>query len=212
MNAITYKEVFRLIKNNELWLGESIHSGDREFGVPNDYPLNVAGCRQDANGNKFIRVKGVRWFTNLDYKERHEDLILYKAYNNEDYKHYENFDAINVDKTADIPLDYDGIMGVPITFMDKYNPDQFEIIGLGIASLGLECGVQPYKPEHRKYRKEIQKRGVVDGDLYMMIDGVVTVPYARILIRRRQQIQQQISEQNPLRLAAEPETTFNTNK
>ena len=96
--------------------------------------------------------------------------------------------------------------------MDKYNPDQFEIIGLGIASLGLECGVQPYKPEHRKYRKEIQKRGVVDGDLYMMIDGVVTVPYARILIRRRQQIQQQISEQNPLRLAAEPETTFNTNK
>ena len=212
VNAISYKEIFSLIRDNKLWLGASIHSGDREFGVPNDYPLNAAGCRQDANGNKFIRVKGVRWFTNLDYKERHEDLILYKAYNNEDYKHYENFDAINVDKTADIPLDYDGIMGVPITFMDKYNPDQFEIIGLGIASLGLECGVQPYKPEHRKYRKEIQKRGVVDGDLYMMIDGVVTVPYARILIRRRQQIQQQISEQNPLRLAAEPETTFNTNK
>ncbi|MBO7567084.1 MAG: adenine-specific methyltransferase EcoRI family protein [Bacteroidales bacterium] len=212
VNAISYKEIFSLIRDNKLWLGASIHSGDREFGVPNDYPLNAAGCRQDANGNKFIRVKGVRWFTNLDYKERHEDLILYKAYNNEDYKHYENFDAINVDKTADIPLDYDGIMGVPITFMDKYNPDQFEIIGLGIASLGLECGVQPYKPEHRKYRKEIQKRGVVDGDLYMMIDGVVTVPYARILIRRRQQIPQKISEQNPLRLAAEPETTFNTNK
>ena len=113
-------------------------------------------------------------------------MILYKVYHPEEYPKYENYDAINVDKTADIPVDYEGVMGVPITFMDKYNPDQFEILGLGIANLGLECGVQPYKPEHRKYRKEIQKRGTVDGDLYMMIDGVVTVPYSRILIRRKQ--------------------------
>jgi hypothetical protein len=113
-----------------LWLGCSIHSGDREFGVPDDYPLNAAGYRVDDNGKKFIRVKGVRWFTNMDYKERHEDLILYKKYTPEEYPKYDNYDAINVDKTSDIPVDYDGAMGVPITFLDKFNPEQFEIIGI----------------------------------------------------------------------------------
>ncbi|XVJ51558.1 MAG: modification methylase [Vampirovibrio sp.] len=132
MNAITYKEIFKLIKDGKLWFGASIKSGDREFGVPHDYPLNAASCRVDENGNKFIRVKGVRWFTNLDYKERHEDLILYKKYIPEDYPKYDNYDAINVDKTKDIPMDYEGAMGVPITFIDKYNPEQFDIIALGI--------------------------------------------------------------------------------
>ena len=131
VNAITYKEIFKLIKQNELWLGVSIHSGDREFGVPDDYPLKAAGYRVDSEGKKYIRVKGVRWYTNLDYKERHEDLILFKKYNSEKYPIYDNYDAINVDITKDIPMDYDGTMGVPITFMDKYNPDQFEMIGLG---------------------------------------------------------------------------------
>lgn len=130
VNAITYKEIFKLIKDNKLWLGASIHSGDREFGVPEDYPLNAAGSRIDEKGNKFIRVKGVRWFTNLDYNERHEDLILYKNYNLEEYPKYDNYDAINIDVTKDIPMDYSGAMGVPITFMDKYNPEQFEIIGI----------------------------------------------------------------------------------
>jgi hypothetical protein len=185
VNAITYKETFRLIKENKLWLGASIHSGDREFGVPDDYPLKAASSRIDEDGNKFIRVKGVRWFTNLDYKERHEDLILYKNYTPEEYPKYENFDAINVNKTKDIPADYNGYMGVPITFLDKYNPDQFEIIGLGISNSGKEFGVQPYKPEHKKYRKEVQKRGAVDGDLYMMTDGIVDVPYARIIIKNK---------------------------
>lgn len=128
INAITYKEVFKLIKENKMWLGASIHSGDREFGVPTDYPLNAASSRIDENGNKFIRVKGVRWFTNLDYEERHEDLILYKTYNETEYPKYDNYDAINVNITKDIPMDYKGAMGVPITFMDKYNPDQFDII------------------------------------------------------------------------------------
>ena len=99
--------------------------------------------------------------------------------------YYKNFDAINVDKTKDIPVDYDGYMGVPITFLDKYNPDQFEIIGLGISNSGIEIGVQPYKEEHKKYRKEVQKRGAVDGDLYMMKNGIVDVPYARIIIRNK---------------------------
>jgi len=129
VNAITYKEIFKLIKENKLWIGISIHSGDREFGVPDNYPLHAAGCRVDENGKKFIRVKGVRWFTNLDYKERHEDLILYKKYAPEEYPKYDNYDAINVDKTSDIPCDYEGVMGVPITFLDKFNPDQFEILG-----------------------------------------------------------------------------------
>lgn len=128
MNAITYKEIFKLIKENKLWLGASIHSGDREFGVPDDYPLTAASCRIDNEGKKFIRVKGVRWFTNLDYKERHEDLILYKQYSPEEYPIFDHYDAINVDKTKDIPMDYKGLIGVPITFMDKYNPDQFEIL------------------------------------------------------------------------------------
>jgi hypothetical protein len=130
VNAITYKEVFPLIKDNKLWLGVSIKSGDRAFNVPEDYPLEAAGCGVDENGNKFIRVKGVRWFTNLDNDKRHEKLELYKKYNEIDNPKYDNYDAIEVSKTADIPIDYDGVMGVPITFLDKYCPEQFEIIGM----------------------------------------------------------------------------------
>ena len=129
-NAITYKEVFHLIKENKLWLGCSIHSGDREFRVPDNYPLNAAGYRIDENGIKYIRVKGVRWFTNLDTSKRHEELVLYKNYTPEEYPKYDNYDAIEVSKTVEIPSDYDGVMGVPITFLDKYNPEQFEILGL----------------------------------------------------------------------------------
>jgi hypothetical protein len=132
VNAITYKEIFKLIKENKLWIGFSIRSGDREFGVPDDYPLNAAGQRIDEKGKKFIRIKGVRWFTNLDYEERHDDIILYKNYTPEEYPKYDNYDAINVDVTKEIPMDYAGAMGVPITFLDKYNPEQFEIVALGI--------------------------------------------------------------------------------
>jgi hypothetical protein len=134
LNAITYKDIFKLIKENKLWFGQSIHSGDREFMVPSDYPLNAASSRIDDEGRKYIRVKGVRWFSNMDYKERHEDLILYKTYNKEEYPTYDNYDAINVDKTKDIPSDYKGVMGVPITFIDKYNPEQFEILGLSASA------------------------------------------------------------------------------
>lgn len=186
VNAITYKEFFPLLKENRVWIGASIHSGDRKFYVPDDYPLNAAGCGIDDDGRRFIRVKGVRWYTNLDIKQRHEEMILVKRYNSELYPKYDNYDAINVDSTADIPCDFDGVMGVPITFMDKYSPDQFEIIGLGIANLGLSIGVHPYKPEHKQYRKEIQKRGAVDGDLYMLDEnGNPVVPYARVLIRNK---------------------------
>lgn len=129
MNAITYKEIFPLIKENKLWIGASIHSGDRKFYVPDDYPLNASGCGIDEDGKRFIRVKGVRWYTNLDLKQRHEEMILVKYYSQEQYPVFDNYNAVEVSKTTDIPCDYPGIMGVPITFMDKYNPDQFEIIG-----------------------------------------------------------------------------------
>ena len=156
-NAITYKEIFPLIKENKIWLGVSIHSGDREFGVPDDYPLNASSSRIDDNGHKYIRVKGVRWFTNIDYKKRHEKLPLYKKYTPSEYPKYDNYDAINVDKTSDIPMDYDGVMGVPITFMDKYCPEQFEIV---------------------KFRKG-------DDDKDLCVNG--KAPYFRILIRHRKE-------------------------
>lgn len=127
-NAVTYKEIFPLFATNKMWYGVSIHSHGRDFRVPDDYPLQAYEYRTDEQGFKYINVKGVRWFTNIDYEKRHEDLILYKHYTPEEYPKYDNYDAINVDKTAEIPCDYYGVMGVPITFLDKYNPEQFEIV------------------------------------------------------------------------------------
>ena len=129
MNALTYKEIFPLFQNDQMWYGPSIRSGDREFGVPSDYPITAAGSRIDEDGNKYVRVKGVRWFTNLDYPGRHEDLDLRMRFAPSAYPKYANFDAIDVSKTMHIPVDYAGAMGVPITFLDKYNPSQFEILG-----------------------------------------------------------------------------------
>lgn len=200
VNALSYKETFSLIKENKLWLGYSIHSGDREFGVPDSYPLNAAGCRTDENGKKFIRVKGVRWFTNIDYNERHEELVLYKNYTPEEFPNYENYDAINVDKSTDIPMDYDGVIGVPITFLDKYSPDQFEIIGLGIVGScefknerrmeildknGIPTGKYTINAKGTLYRKHLDSdtkpaafKDCETGELYQSI-------YARILIKRK---------------------------
>ncbi|WP_251198560.1 adenine-specific methyltransferase EcoRI family protein [Anaerotardibacter muris] len=179
MNAVAYKEVFPLIKDNKVWLGASIHSGDRAFYVPDDYPLEAAGCGIDEEtGRKFIRVKGVRWFTTLDHRQRHEGLDLYKRYDPELYPRYDNFDAINVDVTREIPCDYDGLMGVPITFIDKYSPDQFEIIGLAITDLGKSIGVGDYD---RKYKTPASR----DGTVYYVKDGKGVVPYARVIIKNK---------------------------
>lgn len=184
INAVKYKEIFPLIKENKVWLG---HAGNKsiEFGLPDHYPLTGKQTRIDDEGNKYVTVPGISWFTNLEIKKRYDWLILDKSYTPEQYPKYENYDAIDVCPTKNIPKDYPGVMGVPISFLTKYNPDQFEILGIGIAGLGLQAGIQPYKPEHKKYRREVQKRGAVDGDLYMMVDGVVTVPYSRILIRNK---------------------------
>lgn len=124
-NAITYKEIFPLIKDNKLWLGYGFKGGAGHF--INEHYEDYATATDRKEG--MIRVSGVHWFTNLEINKRHEDLILYKNYTPEEYPKYDNYDAIEVSKTKDIPMDYDGVMGVPITFMDKYNPDQFEILG-----------------------------------------------------------------------------------
>lgn len=178
VNAIAYKEIFPLLKDDKMWIGASIHSGDRAFYVPDDYPMKASGCGIDEDGRRFIRVKGIRWYTNLDMKLRHDELILVKKYNHEEYPKYENFDAIEVSKTADIPCDYSGVMGVPITFMDKYCPDQFKIIGLGITDLGKSIGVGDYD---RKYKTPASR----DGTLYYVKDGKGVVPYARVLIQNK---------------------------
>ena len=195
VNAISYKEVFPLIKDNKMWMGVSIHSGDREFGVPDTYPLEASGWRIDENGNKYIRVKGVRWFTNIDHGRRHEPLQLMTMEKNfkhskhkeirgqKDYVHYENYDAIDIPFTDAIPSDYEGAMGVPITFLDKYCPEQFEIIGHPHGDYGLELGLKPYPRE----LKELNK-GLRDGDLYFMKDGKPELPYRRILIRKKQSV------------------------
>lgn len=131
MNALHYKDVFPLVKENKVWLGASIHSGDREFRIPDHYVTSSPSLRIDEDGNRYVRVPGVRWFTNLDYPQRHEDIILYKQYSPNEYPSYYNFDGIDVKKVSEIPCDYFGYMGVPDNFIDQYNPDQFEIIGLG---------------------------------------------------------------------------------
>jgi hypothetical protein len=156
VNAVTYKEVFPLIKTDRLWLGPTITSGDREFQVPSSYPLAAASSRIDDDGNRFIRVKGVRWFTCLDHGRRHQPLALmtmddnkkfskHKEVNGFGYKTYDNYDAIEIPYTDAIPSDYEGVMGVPITFLDKYSPEQFEILG------ATQRGCHAEVPDTKKY-------------------------------------------------------------
>lgn len=128
-NAITYQEIFPLIKDNKLWLGASIHSGGTDFIIPKSYTISK-NIKIDKNGNKLVNIPGPRWFTNVDYKQRYEDMILFKKYDDSLYPKYDNYGAINIDKTSDIPCDYFDAMGVPITFLDKYNPNQFKILGV----------------------------------------------------------------------------------
>lgn len=181
-NSMTYKEIFKLFKENKIRTGYTNFNVGMFFVVPDDWEKFH---HIDGNGKKIARVSTSCWFTNLEVEKHKEKITLYKKYDHKKYPKYENYNAINIDKYTDIPYDYEGYMGVPITFLDKYNPEQFEIIGLGISNSGLEIGVKPYKKEHKKYRKETQKRGAVDGDLYMMVDGEVTVPYARVIIRNK---------------------------
>lgn len=192
INCITYKEFFPLLKDNKVWIGASIHSGDRVFNVPDDYPLKASGCGIDENGNKWIKVKGVRWFTNLDYKNRHEILKLEKSYKSQYYYKYDNYDAINVDKTSDIPYDYNGVMGVPITFLDKYNPDQFEILG---CSANPEANSIPKRSHSQKAIELIKQKRLIgskcvggNSNIYIDENDYVHVLYHRLFIKARKGI------------------------
>lgn len=163
-NGITYKEVFPLILQNKIWLGYGFR-GNAGFFINHVYE-DYASASSHKEG--MIRVSGVTWYTNLDIQKRHEELTLYKKYSPEEYPHYDNYDAINVDKTTDIPCDYDGVMGVPITYLDKHNPDQFEILDANDFIIKDQA---PKKP-HGLIK---DKDGSVKG----------RIVYARILIRKR---------------------------
>lgn len=210
VNALSYKEVFPLIKSNRMWLGPSISSGDREFRVPDSYPLDAASFREE-NGEKFIRVKGVRWFTNIEHGRRHEPLRLMTLEDNKKYSphsevrengylRYDNYDAIEVPFTAAIPDDYHGLMGVPITFLDKYNPDQFEILGITKTwddSAGLKTRIYPTQIQVSRNGKRSYVGKLNDGAAIKLDNPIETTyyevgseffrqPYVRILIRRKE--------------------------
>ncbi len=179
-NAITYKEVFPLLKANGIWLG--VNAGDMAFKVPDDYEERSTRYWQDDAGQKWRSLGTICWFTNLDHKKRHEPLDLYKHYTLEEYPTYANYDAIEVGKTSDIPMDYDGVMGVPKTFMDKYCPEQFEIVGTAEGESGRALGLKPFPRELKKLNPSLR-----DGQLYYIVNGRPIKPFARILIRRKQQ-------------------------
>ena len=171
VNAITYKEVFPLIKQNIIWLGYGFNAGNAYFAIPEANREYAAGV-YDANRN-LVKFRNCHWFTNLDHKKRHEELDLVCRYSPEDYPTYDNYDAIEVGKTADIPCDYEGTMGVPITFLDKYNPEQFEIIGQS-----LECADMNIIKA---------KLGKLNGGprFYIRCDNSLKRMYERVLIRNK---------------------------
>ncbi len=197
-NALTYKEIFSLIKDDKIWLG--YHCGDMAFTVPSHYEARETRFWIDEHGQKWRSMGNICWFTNIEISKRHENLLLYKNYSPEEYPRYENYNAININKTQDIPYDYDGAMGVPITFLDKYNPEQFEIVALGIVGSiefsnerkmeilknGQPTGKYTINAKgtlYRKYNPTVDKKPPAfkdceTGELYASI-------YARIIIQRR---------------------------
>ncbi|MBQ0119701.1 MAG: adenine-specific methyltransferase EcoRI family protein [Bacteroidales bacterium] len=174
MSSLHYSEIFPLIKSNQIWVGygfnlsmvyKSIYQNTEEA---NRKYVRSKGYDPDDN---YIKVPAVLWYTNLDHTKRHEKLILYKKYSPDEYPKYDNYDAIDVNQVADIPMDYYGIMGVPDTLLGQFNPDQFELIGIGSGKLGRSIGIT------KNYRGRT--------DLSYTIDGVSKCPYSRILIRRK---------------------------
>lgn len=195
-NAITYKEIFPLIRMNELWLGATCNSEDMVFRVPEGAEVNPKDREKAAKlgfvGN-YTRLGNANWFTNIEHGRRHQELSLMTMADNlkfskhrdlleTGYLSYDNFDAIEVSYLDAIPSDYDGVMGVPITFISKYCPEQFEILGFGAGELGVAAGVRPYdrtlKPLSSALRDGIPY-------IYNKEKNIVTVPYARIFIRKK---------------------------
>jgi hypothetical protein len=195
-NSITYKEIFKLIKANKVWLGYGFNRNMAHF--INKHYEDYASDTDHKEG--MIRVSGIVWYTNIDTKKRHEDIILYKTYygNENEYPKYDNYDAINVDKTKEIPMDYKGVIGVPITFIDKYNPDQFEIIGLGNSRDNFSPN-KDYKNPQKVMKDGVLKNGnaincvlAIEtqtkpiGTYYISENSnFLIAPYARILIKNK---------------------------
>ena len=171
INCITYKEIFPLIKENKVWLGYGMGRAISGFIVPETYELYGTEARIDERGKRIVSTNQCLWLTNLDIVKRHEDILLFKRYSQEPelFPHYDNYDAIEVPKTAFIPCDYFGVMGVPITFLDKYNPTQFEILG-HTSSNDLSSAVEALRTDPKN-----RNRGIINGKQ----------KYDRILIRRR---------------------------
>ncbi len=190
LNAITYKECFRFIKDNKMWLGITMDGRNKWFRVPDNYPINenVANSKIE-NGKKYLFVKGCVWFTNLDTKKRHEKLILYKKYTPDEYPKYDNYDAINVDKVSEIPVNYNGAIGVPITFLNKYSPDQFEIIGQGQGNLYRELTPRGLSSKFVDDYYKMGGTGSIKEDHpvlgYYNRDGKTVIPYMRIVIKKK---------------------------
>lgn len=173
MNAITYKETWPLIQGGEMWLGVSrTGTGQMWFRVPDGSPEKTG--QKILDGVLYQTVGSSAWFTNLDHARRHEEIVLFRRYDDDPslYPTYANYDAIEVSKVADIPVDYDGEMGVPITFLGRHNPDQFEIVG-----------------QSRMLAREnpTQVSGKVAKDfVYVDLSGATVYPYMRVVIRRKQ--------------------------
>ena len=201
-NAITYKEVFPLIKDNKLWIGVTPMSTDLLFEFPSQ---SVEDVLQNGKRGSTYRIVDGRilgrspsiWFTNLDHNKRHQLLDLVSRYSPEEYPHYDNYDAIEVNKTTDIPYDYSGVMGVPITFLDKYNPDQFEILGITKTWFGIATKIYPWQKQIDRLGKvsrvsklndgaTLKLEKVPEGETYYEVDGKYYIQvYARILIRNK---------------------------
>ena len=191
MNAVTYKEIFPLIKNNKMWLGNGFQNGNAYFRVEAPRESYAEGVFDESTN--LVKFRNCCWFTNIDHGRRHQPLKLMTMAENfkhskhkeirgrKDYIHYENYDAIEVPFTDSIPSDYEGAMGLPKSFLDKYCPEQFEIIGIAEGDSGKELGLKPFPPELKKINPSLRQ-----GQLYYMEDGYPVKPYARILIRKKQ--------------------------
>jgi hypothetical protein len=198
-NAITYTDIFKLIKENKIWIGNGFPNGNAFFRIPVEY------SREWANGvynpeTGLVKFRNVGWFTNLDFKKRHENLNLYKQYAPEEYPYYDNYDAIEVSKTADIPYDWEGVMGVPITFLDKFNPEQFEILGWTRGTDEFESTPTKRYINAKQIKNGVKSNGgkVNTGPTILLkqkptdtfytadnADGYLVQPYMRILIRNK---------------------------
>ena len=176
-NAVTYKEIFPLLRDDRMWLGYGFRNGNAYFKVADVERYESKSYFDESTG--LVKFRNVGWFTNLDHRKRHEELILYRKYMPEEYPNYDNYDAINVDRVAEIPMDWDGVMGVPVTFLDKHNPDQFEVMGI--------------TDRDDRYGLKIKRYTSADAPNYNDLNGeggVIRVgdrfrrTYRRLLIRR----------------------------